>query len=591
MTQQHLEALRQLMRDKNVDAVIVPGTDPHHSEYVCDYWKFRDWLTGFTGSNGTAVVTANDAGLWTDSRYFLQAEQELAGSGFSLHREAVAGEATIEEWLAANLGEDAMLALDGRLFSLLDVNRYENFCAENGFMFAPDFPMADILWQDRPSRPMNKAFVHDETLAGEAVNEKVERLVEKIEEQGCDSIFISSLDEIAWLYNLRGSDVACTPVAIAYAYVSDRDRVLFIDGDKLTPEVKAHLEKYKIRVRDYDDVEHFLGHRNTDNMILLDPNTVSDAMGQALLCGKVYAQSPIIAMKAVKNKAQIDGFRRAHERDGVALVRLMRWLEQAVPAGGVTELDVASRAIEERSREDLYCEESFDMIAGYKEHGAIVHYSATPASAATLAPEGLLLIDTGGQYQDGTTDITRTITLGHATAGERHDYTLVLKGHLALARARFPQGTCGVQLDALARMPLWLEGLSYGHGTGHGVGHFLGCHEGPHSIRTNLNPTALLPGMVTSDEPGVYKTGEYGIRIENLLLVVEGEENEFGSFLQFENLTLFPYDRRLIDVAMLTREEIAQVDEYHRIVAERLSPHLTAEEQAWLADKCRPLGE
>lgn len=547
MTTEHLEALRQLMKKKNVDAVIVPGTDPHHSEYVSDHWKFRDWLTGFTGTNGTAVVTAQDAGLWTDSRYFLQAEQELAGSGFELHREAIPGEATIEEWLASNLGEDAMLALDGRLFSLLEVNRYENFCAENGFMFAPDFPMADLLWQDRPARPMSKAFVHDEALAGETVDEKVERLIEKIEEQGCDSMFIAALDEIAWLYNLRGSDVACTPVAIAFAYVSDRDRVLFIDEEKLTPEVKAHLEKYKIRVREYDDVERFLTHRNTDNMILLDPNTVSDAMGQALLCGKVYAASPINALKAIKNETQVEGFRKAHERDGVALVRLMRWLEQAVPGGAVTELDVAARAIEERSREDYYRGDSFEMIAGYKEHGAIVHYSATPDSAATLAPDGLFLIDTGGQYLDGTTDITRTITLGNPTEQERHDYTLVLKGHLALARAQFPVGTCGVQLDALVRMPLWLEGLGYGHGTGHGVGHFLGCHEGPHSIRTNLNPVALRPGMVTSDEPGLYKAGEYGIRIENLLLVVEGEENEFGHFLCFENLTLFPYDSRLID--------------------------------------------
>ncbi|MBP5562223.1 MAG: aminopeptidase P family protein [Muribaculaceae bacterium] len=591
MTTEHLEALRQLMKKKNVDAVIVPGTDPHHSEYVSDHWKFRDWLTGFTGTNGTAVVTAQDAGLWTDSRYFLQAEQELAGSGFELHREAIPGEATIEEWLAANLGEDAMLALDGRLFSLLDVNRYENFCAENGFMFAPDFPMADLLWQDRPARPMSKAFVHDEALAGETVDEKVERLVEKIEEQGCDSMFIAALDEIAWLYNLRGSDVACTPVAIAFAYVSDRDRVLFIDEEKLTPEVKAHLDKYKIRVREYDDVERFLTHRNSDNMILLDPNTVSDAMGQALLCGKVYAASPINALKAVKNETQIEGFRKAHERDGVALVRLMRWLEQAVPGGNVTELDVAAHAIEERSREEYYRGDSFEMIAGYKEHGAIVHYSATPDSAATLAPDGLFLIDTGGQYLDGTTDITRTITLGNPTEQERHDYTLVLKGHLALARAQFPVGTCGVQLDALARMPLWLEGLGYGHGTGHGVGHFLGCHEGPHSIRTNLNPVALRPGMVTSDEPGLYKAGEYGIRIENLLLVVEGEENEFGHFLRFENLTLFPYDSRLIDLRMLTPDEVEQINAYHRLVYERLSPALTAEEQAWLTDKCRPLSE
>ena len=589
-TYQHLEALRRLMDSKGVDAVIVPGTDPHHSEYVSDHWKFRRWLTGFNGSNGTAVVTKRHAALWTDSRYFLQAEQQLQESGFELCREGIDGEPTVEQWLADHLRGDAMVAVDGRLFSMMEANRLENFCGENGFLFAPNFYPADELWHDRPERPMNPVSVHDEDLAGETVASKVERVMERVHAYGCDSLLVTSLDDIAWLLNIRGTDVAFTPVAIAFAYVSDRDRVLFIDDKKVTREVKEHLNKYNVRVRDYDDVEHFLERRSQDNVILLDPNRVSDTLGQALMCGKVYAASPVAALKAVKNDVQLAGFRAAMERDGAALVRMFKWLEENVAGGTLTELDVDARLRQERAMSDMYRGDSFGMIAGYKEHGAIVHYSATAATAATLKPTGLLLVDTGGQYLDGTTDITRTITLGDTTATERRDYTLVLQGHLALARAQFPTGTCGVQLDALARMPLWQQGMGYLHGTGHGVGHYLGCHEGPHSIRMDLNGTALQPGMVTSNEPGVYKAGRYGIRIENLMAVTRGESSEeFGDFLRFETLTLFPYDARLIDLEMLTPQEVEQINDYHRTVEQRLAPHLTADEAAWLHEKCRAL--
>lgn len=574
------------------DAVIIPGTDPHHSEYMADHWKFREWLTGFTGSNGTAVVTQTKALLWTDSRYFLQAELELAGSGIELMKENVAGEPTIEEWLAANLHDEDTVAIDGRLFSIVDANRLEVFCGEHGFLLAPEFYVADRLWTDRPPRPMTTVEVHDEELAGETVESKIARVKELIEDQGADSMLVASLDDIAWLFNLRGSDVARTPVTIAFAYLGERSNDIFIDEQKLSPEAKAHLKRYHVGVRDYDDIIRFLERRNEGDVILLDPNSVSDSLGQALMCGKVYAASPIAKLKSIKNEAEIAGFRRAHESDGVALARLIRRLKSGVASGEtLTEVDVQTLAIELRRQADAdYRDESFDLIAGYADHGAIVHYNATPESAYTLKPEGLLLIDTGGQYLCGTTDVTRTIALGTTTAEQRRDYTLVLKGHLALQGAQFPRGTRGDQLDALARLPLWKEGVNFGHGTGHGVGHYLSVHEGPQSIRMDHNPTTLKPGMVTSDEPGIYRTGKHGIRIENLLLTVASDiDSEFGEFLHFEPLTLVPYERELIDVAMLTDEERRQIDLYHRMVLDRLSPRLDGDDLAWLTEACRPL--
>lgn len=586
----NLELLRELMRNKGVDAVIIPGTDPHQSEYVSNYWKFRDWVSGFTGSNGTAVVTLNKASLWTDSRYFLQAGIELEGSGFELQNVEYRGELQlIMQWLAKEMHEDDTLAVDGRLFSLMEANRLEQICGENGFLFATDFYPAEAIWKDRPQRPMGEIYVHDVEYAGEDVESKLTRTMEQVELSGADSILITALDEIAWLLNLRSSDVDFTPVALAYFYMSEHNRTLFTD-DEINKEVRNHLSQYNVRIKGYDDIEKFLEKRNVNNTIMLDPNKVSDTLGQALMCDKVYGPSPVEALKAIKNEVQIDGFRHAMERDGAALVRLFMWIEENAASGTINEIDVWERGKMERAKSDLYRDDSFEMICGYREHGAIVHYSATPQSASTLQGEGLLLVDSGAQYLDGTTDITRTITLGNPTEQERHDFTLVLKGHLALSRAKFPVGTTGVQLDALARMPLWQEAMTYGHGTGHGMGHFLSCHEGPHSIRTNLNPVALEPGMVASNEPGLYKTGEYGIRTENILLVVEGPKTEnFGDFLEFETLTLFPYDSSLIDVTMLTQEEVKQINDYHQMVLSRLLPYLNEEEAAWLQNKCAPL--
>lgn len=585
----HLEALRDLMRSKHIDAVIIPGTDPHQSEYPSEHWKFRDYVSGFTGSNGTAVVTLDDAGLWTDSRYFLQAAEQLEGSGFTLHKENIPGEPTVLEWLGEVLDEDAVVGVDGRLFSLIEANRIEMFCAQNGFMFAPDFRAAEAIWTDRPARPKNPAFVHDEALAGEDVDSKISRVVDAIDAADADGLLITALDEIAWLLNLRGSDVDYTPVVIAFAYVSEDERVLFIDSEKVTSEVKDHLKKYGVKIKDYDDIEKFLGKISSTATVMVDPNRVSDALGQAMICNKTYMASPVIALKGVKNECQIAGFRQAMLYDGAAMVRMMMWLEQNV-ANGITEMDVDRRLQQERAAYASNRGDSFHMIAGYKDHGAIVHYEATDESAYTLAPEGLLLIDTGGQYLEGTTDITRTISLGNPTATEKHDYTLILKGHLALARAVFPKGTMGVQLDVLARGPLWNEGMTYLHGTGHGVGHFLGCHEGPQSIRMEANPTPLELGMVTSNEPGIYKTGEYGIRTENLLLCVPACSNEeWGEFYKFESLTLFPYDTTLMDMDMLSREEVKQINDYHAMVCERLRPLLNADEAQWLEQKCKSI--
>ncbi|MDY3734184.1 MAG: aminopeptidase P family protein [Sodaliphilus sp.] len=585
----HLEALRDLMRSKHIDAVIIPGTDPHQSEYPSEHWKFRDYVSGFTGSNGTAVVTLDDAGLWTDSRYFLQAAEQLEGSGFTLRKENIPGEPTVLEWLGEVLDEDAVVGVDGRLFSLIEANRIEMFCAQNGFMFAPDFRAAEAIWTDRPARPMNPAFVHDEALAGEDVDSKVSRVVDALDAADADGLLITALDEIAWLLNLRGSDVDYTPVVIAFAYVSADERVLFIDSEKVTSEVKDHLKKYGVKIKDYDDIEKFLGKISSTATVMVDPNRVSDALGQAMICNKTYMASPVIALKGVKNECQIAGFRQAMLYDGAAMVRMMMWLEQNV-ANGITEMDVDRRLQQERAAYASNRGDSFHMIAGYKDHGAIVHYEATDESAYTLAPDGLLLIDTGGQYLEGTTDITRTISLGNPTAAEKHDYTLILKGHLALARAVFPKGTMGVQLDVLARGPLWNEGMTYLHGTGHGVGHFLGCHEGPQSIRMEANPTPLELGMVTSNEPGIYKTGEYGIRTENLLLCVPACSNEeWGEFYKFESLTLFPYDTTLMDMDMLNREEVKQINDYHAMVCERLRPLLNADEAQWLEQKCKSI--
>ena len=588
----NLEALRQAMRKSHVDAVIIPGTDPHQSEYTSAHWKLRDWVTGFTGSNGTAVVTLTDAGLWTDSRYFLQAAIELEGTGVTMYKEDGGNDPTTIEWLAQNLEEGGVLAVNGKLFSVVQASRLETFCGENGFRFATDFDPFPEIYTDRPALPLDKVFVHEEQYAGESTQSKISRLLAKAAEHGAEATLLSGLDEIAWTLNVRSSDVEYNPVAIAYAYIAESGSTLFVDERKVDDEVCAYLAGCGVKVAAYSSVEKFL-EKLKDVTVLLDPNKTSDTIAHSLLnCTTVFAQSPVAMLKAVKNETQIEGTRKAMERDGAALVKLFMWVEQNVASGNITELDVAKKAIEFRAESPLYRGESFGMIAGYNEHGAIVHYEADEQSASTLKPEGMLLVDTGAQYLDGTTDITRTVALGTPTEAQRHDYTLVLKGHIALGSMIFPAGTRGSQLDALARQFLWKECMTYWHGTGHGVGHFLNVHEGPQNFRLNENPTVLVEGMITSDEPGLYKTGEYGIRIENLVLSRNYRHTEdFGDFMNFEVLTLFPYDSRLIDLSMLSEEEVAWVNNYHETVRERLTPYLNDEQKAWVAEKTKKLNK
>lgn len=589
-TVKNLEALRQAMRKSHVDAVIIPGTDPHQSEYISAHWKLRDWVTGFTGSNGTAVVTLDDAGLWTDSRYFLQAEMELEGTGVTMYKEDGGADPTPTEWLAQNLQEDSVLAINGFLFSVVQASRLENFCGENGFRLATDFDPFPSIYTDRPALPLDKVFVHEEQYAGESTQSKIERILAKAAEHGADATLLSALDEVAWALNIRCSDVEFNPVAIAYAYLSADKSVLFIDERKVDDDVRAYLGSCGVEVAAYDSIGHFL-ERLKNATVLLDPNKTSDTIARSLMNStQVFAQSPVALLKAVKNEVQIEGTRKAMERDGAALVKLFMWIEQNVASGSITEYDVALKAQEFRAASPLYRGESFGLIAGYNEHGAIVHYEPEQASASTLRPEGMLLVDTGGQYLDGTTDITRTVALGEPTEAQRHDYTLVLKGHIALGSMIYPAGTRGSQLDVLARQFLWKECMTYWHGTGHGVGHFLNVHEGPQNFRLNENPTVLVEGMITSDEPGLYKTGEYGIRIENLVLARNYRHtDDFGDFMNFEVLTLFPYDSRLIDLSMLSDEELAWVNNYHATVRERLTPYLDDEQKAWLEAKTQKL--
>ena len=590
-TVKNLEALREMMRKNKVSAIIIPGTDPHQSEYVNPHWKLRDWVTGFTGSNGTAAVTLHDAGLWTDSRYFLQAGMQLKDSEVTLYKEDIPGEPTVNEWLATQLSEGDVLAVDGKMFSVVQAARLEEFCGENGFRFATDFDPFDKIYTNRPELPLGKIFEHKVEYAGESATDKISRVLAEAEKKGADAILLSALDEIAWTLNIRCNDIDYNPVAISYVYLSEDKKVIFIDERKVDADAKAFLDSIGVEVQPYDSLQAFL-EKLKGISVLLDPNKTSDTVARWLMKAvPVYAASPVALMKAVKNEVEIEGTRHAMERDGVALVKMYMWLEKAVADGlAIKETDVAQKAIELRGESPLYRGESFGMIAGYKEHGAIVHYSATEESASTLKAEGLLLVDTGAQYLDGTTDITRTVTLGTPTEEERHDYTLVLKGHIAIGSAIYPVGTRGSQLDALARHFLWNECMTYLHGTGHGVGHFLNVHEGPQNIRLNENPTVLVSGMITSDEPGIYKAGKHGIRIENLVLSRDYRHTEeFGDFMNFEVLTLCPYDERLIDLSLLSDAEINWINHYHSEVRRRLMPYLNDEQRAWLEKKTAEL--
>ncbi len=580
-----LDALRHEMSKAGIAAFIIPGTDPHQSEYYAEHWAARTWITGFNGSAGTAVVTTNQAGLWTDSRYFLQAAQQLEGSGFELFKEGLPETPSMEQWLLTTLPQGATVAIDGTLFGALQAEALKTRFEHRGFHFVSDFTPFDALWSDRPLIPQNPLFIHDEKYSGESANAKIERTLHQVHQADADALLLTALDEIAWLFNIRGTDVQCNPVAICYGYIDDNRRILFINPNKVDDPTRQYLQQNNIELLPYEQVFEFAASLPASLRVFVDPKKTNYTLLNRLSATTVTGASPIALLKSCKNKVQVEGVRQAMIRDGVALVRFFRWLDENIGHGHVTEITVAEKLHEFRTQQELFMGESFSTIAGFNAHGAIVHYSATPESNVTITREGFLLVDSGAQYLDGTTDITRTVALGPLNSQQKRDFTLVLKGHIALATCHFPQGTRGAQLDVLARHFLWDNRLNYLHGTGHGIGHFLNVHEGPQSIRLEENPTPLMPGMITSNEPGLYRTGEYGIRCENLVLTVPDTENEFGTFYRFETLTLFPFDTEAIDISILNASEIEWLNNYHEMVYDRLSPHLSEEEQQWLRRK------
>lgn len=578
------------MQAEKADAFIIPSTDPHMSEYVAPHWQSREWISGFTGSAGTVVVTHDKAGLWTDSRYFLQAAQQLEGTGITLYKEMLPETPSISEFLCQELEAGSTVGIDGYVFSMLDARQLRKELANKQIELKSMADPMDSIWTDRPALPQAPACIYGTQYAGRTCREKLEDIRQEMKQAGAQALLLPALDEIAWTLNLRGSDVHCNPVVVSYLLIDEEEAHYFIEPQKLTPEVKAYLEDNRVTCHAYTDLLPYLRQLKASTLLLTPVKTnqaVSEAVPES--CRIVEGASPVSLLKAVRNEQEIAGLRKAMQRDGVALVKFLKWLEETVPGGQETEISVDRKLHELRAAQPLYKGESFDTIAGYGAHAAIVHYEATPETDVPLQPRGFLLLDSGAQYLDGTTDITRTIALGPLTEEEKTDYTLILKGHIDLAMAVFPEGTRGAQLDVLARMPIWQHRMNFLHGTGHGVGHFLNVHEGPQSIRMNENPVALRAGMLTSNEPGVYKAGSHGIRTENLVLTVPAGEGMFGRYLKFETVTLCPICTKGIVRELLTQEEADWLNQYHRTVYEKLSPDLDEDERYWLKKACEKI--
>lgn len=591
---QRLEKLREVMRREHLSAFIFPSTDAHQSEYVADHWQGRAWISGFNGSAGTAVVTMYSAALWTDSRYFIAAEEQLRGTELQLMKLKVEGTPTISDWIASELSQNEdecrEVGLDGMVNSYNDTMALiSDLRKAGGITVRTNFDPLEQIWMNRPAVPENPVEIQSLNFAGETVDDKIQRIRKALREHHADGILVSALDDIAWTLNLRGTDVHCNPVFVSYLLISSDQVSLFVNPKKISSEVKAYLDEHGISLFDYNQVEEGL-ESYADYNILLDGDETSFCLWKSVKCQEIIAaKSPIPVMKAVKNATEIEGYHRAMLRDGVAMVKFLKWLKPAVEAGGQTEMSIDKKLTSLRAEQNLFRDISFDTIVGYQAHGAIVHYEATPETDAPLLPEGLILIDSGAQYQDGTTDITRTIALGPVTEEMKHIYTLVLKGHIQLELAKFPDGASGTQIDALSRECMWREGYNFLHGTGHGVGSYLNVHEGPHQIRMEWKPTPLRAGMTVTDEPGLYLKGKFGVRIENTLLIKDFVETTFGKFLQMESLTLCPIDTAPIDVDMLLLEEVEWLNAYHREVFEKLSPYLEDEEVGWLAEATKPL--
>lgn len=589
---ERLSALRQFMEEKQLDVFIVPSTDAHLSEYPPKYWESRKWISGFTGSAGTAVITKEKAGVWTDSRYFLQAADELKDTGFDLFKMGQPGTPDMTDWVVEQAGNGGTVAIDGLVYAASDAKALKTKLDTKGIRLETSFDPFAAIRKDRPEIPKNKIFTLPDEVAGESVKSKIDRINAELKRGDADGILIVTLDAVAWTFNLRGNDVDFNPVAVAYAYVSEKETVLFIDSDKLTDEIALTYKEQGIKITDYEEIFEYISHLPENSSICVTGNKINYKLLQTIpsSCRIVDIPSPVDLMKSIKNETELKGFRNAMIKDGVALVKFYMWLEKAVPAGEVTEVTVEEKLREFRSQQDLYVGESFATIAGYAGNGAVIHYHASPETCLKVEPEGLLLIDSGAQFKDGTTDITRTVAVGKLTRQMKHDYTLVLKGHIALATAIYPEGTRGSQLDILARKALWDNELTYWHGTGHGIGHFLNVHEGPQNIRLEENPTLLTPGMVTSNEPGVYRANQYGIRIENLIVTQEYKKTkEFGAFYNFETITLCPIDTTPIAKKLLTKKEIKWINSYHKMVYNKLRRHLSKEEKAWLKKKTKAI--
>lgn len=587
-----LARLRELMKREHLSAFIFPSTDAHQSEYVADHWRGREWISGFNGSAGTAVVTMKSAALWTDSRYFLAAEKQLEGTGYQLMRLKMEGTPTIAEWLGKELQDvqSPEVGLDGMVNSYNYVKDLSYSLRKlGGITLRTNLDPLEQIWGNRPSLPANPVEIQSLEYAGETLVSKVARIRKSLGELHADGMLVSALDDIAWTLNLRGTDVHCNPVFVSYLLIESDKVSLFVDDNKLSPEVKQYLQDNQVSLYNYNKVEKCLESYSEYN-ILLDGDETSYYLWKTVKCQEIVAAaSPIPAMKAVKNKAEIEGYRSAMLKDGVAMVKFLKWLKPAVEAGGQTEISIDEKLTSLRAEQKLFRDISFDTIAGYAQHGAIVHYEATPETDVVLKPEGLILIDSGAQYQDGTTDITRTIALGAVSEEMKHIYTLVLKAHIQLELVKFPDGASGTQLDAVGRECMWREGYNFLHGTGHGVGSYLCVHEGPHQIRMEWMPTPLRAGMTLTDEPGLYLAGKFGVRIENTVLISDYMSTEFGKFLQIEPLTLCPIDTTPIDVDMLLPEEIDWLNAYHHSVYEKLSPFLDEEEKIWLENATKPI--
>lgn len=590
--EQRLEDLRQLMHREHLAAFIFPSTDPHSGEYVPEHWKGRQWISGFNGSAGTAVVTLEDAAVWTDSRYFIAAEEQLHGTEFKLMKDGMPGTPSIAEWLADKLKHtnNTEVALDGMVNTLNEVNALkEELRKLGGLTLRTNLDPLKTIWTDRPKIPTNKVELQPLELAGEETRHKIERIRMALRAVHADGTLVSTLDDVAWTLNLRGSDVECNPVFVAYLLIEQQRTTLYINKEKLTNEVYNYLLSQQIDVEDYADVTKGLANYAEYN-ILLDPNTTNYTLAKMVKCQEIVTMpSPVPALKAVKNEAEIRGFRNAMLKDGIAMVKFLKWLKPAVEAGNETEISLDDKLTSLRAEQPLFKGKSFETIVGYEAHGAIVHYEATTETNIPVKAKGLVLIDSGGQYQDGTTDITRTIALGDTTTEQRTAYTLVLKGFINFAMLKFPDGATGTQLDATARLPLWREGMNYLHGTGHGVGAYLNVHEGPHQVRMQWRLAPFHAGMTVTDEPGLYVEGLFGIRIENTLLTTPYRSTPFGEFLQFSSLTLCPIDTAPIELSMLTNDELSWLNDYHRTVYNTLAPHLDSEHTEWLKDATKPL--